>query len=149
MIWLTHINFAILISLLLGLNPNMLLVLFSIIPDIDNPNTLLGKFFPWLSEYLYKKFGHRGLFHSIYWSLLLGLLSFVETNFLFCFIGYTTHIVLDLFTPSGVQLFYPNKSRFVIFDGPVETGSAKDVIICFIFLILECVVVYYEFSLIS
>ncbi|MFA5303299.1 MAG: metal-dependent hydrolase [Candidatus Nanoarchaeia archaeon] len=147
MIWFTHLNFGIMLSFLFGLKANMWLLIFSLIPDIDNPNTLLGKFLPGISDYLYKTFGHRGLFHSIYWSLLLGLLSFVETNCLFMFVGYTSHIVLDLFTPSGVQLFYPNKARFVIFDGPVETSSAKDVIIGFIFMVLTCVIVELGFSL--
>lgn len=147
MIWFTHLNFAILLSFLFGLDSNAWLLIFALISDIDNPHSLLGKFLPGISDYLYKTFGHRGLFHSIYWSLLLGLLSFVETNCLSMFVGYTSHIILDMFTPSGVQILYPNKNRFVFFNGPIETSSAIDAILGFVFMVLACVVVELNFSL--
>jgi len=44
-------------------------------------------------------------------------------------VGYLSHIVLDMITPRGVQLLWPNPKRDVVFRGTqftVETGSVRE-----------------------
>jgi membrane-bound metal-dependent hydrolase YbcI (DUF457 family) len=44
-------------------------------------------------------------------------------------VGYLSHIVLDMITPRGVQLLWPNPKRDVVFRGTqltVETGSIRE-----------------------
>jgi len=147
MIFITHILFSVLICLLFRFPITIGLILFSILPDVDYPYSHIGEFFSPVSNWIYKKFGHRSITHSIYWSLLLGLLCFVETKFLTLFIGYTSHVLLDMFTYSGVKLFYPLNISFTLFEGFVETGKKKDKILAVLFAFL-CVLalLYWHFS---
>lgn len=93
-------------------------ILGSLLPDIDNPKSMLGNKVELLSRTVNKMFGHRGFIHSplllvgIYfglgwileknewgfygWPLLYGLL-----------IGYAGHLFLDFMTRGGIPLFYP------------------------------------------
>lgn len=147
MIFITHILFAVLICLVFKVPLNFGIILGSTLPDIDYPFSYMGQMFPRFSNWIYKKFGHRSITHSIYWSLLLGILSFVETNFLTLFIGYTSHVLLDLFTYTGVKLLYPLNISFTLFEGIVETGKKKDKILAVLFAIL-CILalLYWQFS---
>ena len=133
MIFITHVLFAILICVVLKIPVDFGLFLGSTIPDIDYPYSFIGDIFSPLSEKIYKKFGHRGFTHSIFWSLLLGGLCFVETKFITLFIGYTTHIFLDMFTYTGVKLAPTRNVSFTLFHGPVETGSKTDRVLAIVF----------------
>ena len=103
----------------------------SLAPDIDLPNSTLGKKIKLLAKLINKVFKHRTITHSIFgmliWFLLLQGISYtilININiteylstmiplFQFCFmLGYASHIVSDIFTPMGVQLFYPYNKFF-------------------------------------
>lgn len=136
MIFITHVLFALLVCLVLKIPVDFGLILGSTIPDIDYPGSYVSELCPPLSSWINKKHGHRSITHSIYWSLLLGVLCFVETKLLTLWIGYTTHILLDLFTYTGVKLLYPWNVSFTMFNGPVETGKKTDKVLAFIFAVL-------------
>jgi len=77
--------------------------------------------------------GHRSLTHS--WlalaaSFLLGTAPFL---------GILSHILLDMLTPSGVQLAWPKNTSYVILGGPVRTGSRTE---RWIYLLLLMVAIY-------
>jgi len=83
---------------------------------------LTGKIFPGLSEKFYKWFGHRSLTHSAYFVIGLMIVAFIfpDNPLVYAFIiGYVSHLLIDLYTPSGVQLFYPLNYSFTIFDGGI------------------------------
>lgn len=141
MIFITHVLFAVLICLVFRVPLDFGVVLGSTLPDIDYPYSYVGEMFSPFSDWICKKFGHRSLFHSIYWSLLLGALTIVETKFITLFIGYTSHVLLDLFTYSGVKLFYPLNISFTLFNGPIETGKKKDKALAVVFAILSLVAI--------
>lgn len=143
MIFITHILFGLLICVIFKIPLDFGIVLGSTMPDVDYPYSYVGSMFVPFSDYFYKKFGHRTLFHGIYWSLLLGILSFVETKFLTLFIGYTSHILLDLFTYTGVKLLYPLNVSFTLFDGPIQTGKKQDKILAVVFGILSIIIFFY------
>ncbi|MDD4353877.1 MAG: metal-dependent hydrolase [Candidatus Nanoarchaeia archaeon] len=145
MILRTHIFFAVLIDVCLDFHVNFFTILGSTLPDIDLPSTPLGQSFNKLSQYLYRRFGHRGLTHSVYWSLLFGALSFINKDiFLQLCIGYTAHIFLDMFTPTGVKLFYPWNVNFTMFNGCVETGKRGDIILGIASIIIACLIIFYK-----
>ena len=90
--------------------------LFSVLPDLDTPRSWLGRLFPFSAK-LNSKVGHRTATHSL---LFLGL-SYIAGPA--AFLGALSHIVLDLLTPSGVQLLWPQNTSYVILGGPVRTGG--------------------------
>lgn len=82
----------------------------SILPDIDHPKSFIGRHSFGLSEIINKKFGHRGITHSLvtWFVLFVFLILFVPSPFtLGVGIGYFLHIFEDYFSISGVPLFLP------------------------------------------
>lgn len=95
----------------------------SIILDIDEPKSYIGRRTKILSHILKFVLKHRGLIHSFLGAFLLSsILSGIVYNYglnkgliLFFIIGCLTHLILDLFSDEGVPLFYPFiKKRYKI-----------------------------------
>jgi membrane-bound metal-dependent hydrolase YbcI (DUF457 family) len=55
--------------------------------------------------------------------VLLLFLSFYPAGAFAFFIGYSSHLILDSFTPEGVQFFYPSKKRI---SGKIKTNGSKE-----------------------
>lgn len=95
-------------------------VLGSIFPDIDAPNSYVGKLTYPVSKYV-KKFGevfgktneqHRGMFHDVGLCLLLMIITyFYFTPLCFFFVGCLSHIFLDMFNPNGVPFLWVKRMR--------------------------------------
>ena len=79
-------------------------------------------------------FKHRGFVHSLLacliFSLLIALLS-KWAGFGF-FVGYLSHLIFDMMTPSGVRFFWPLKFRI---KGVVKSGGIGEQVI-FVLLLL-------------
>lgn len=112
------VDYNILYKLLLSIICFQFANLGSLLPDLDTKKSYMGKKCPYLSKFISKRCKHRGFTHSLLFLILLNtLLKFIiyvgENNIiLICasygiFIGYISHIVLDLFTYEGVDLFFP------------------------------------------
>ena len=89
---------------------------FALFPDLDHPQSLLGRIFPGLSKYILKKYGHRTVTHSVFSVLVLSLLFtpvifFAKTFYFASIIAYSSHIFIDLFNRSGVKLFAPYSQK--------------------------------------
>ena len=149
-----HINLAIFPSLLFN-NLNSLdnfisnlpiafyigLIIGSFFPDIDEPNSYIGKKLPFFSKLL-RKIGlkHRTLTHSIFFPLILFLIiAFIpdlDTFFVRGFIiGIILHIIGDTITVSGVPILYPiSKKRYFLLPSFLrfKVGSMAENIIIFI-----------------
>jgi len=102
-------------------------LLFSVLPDIDYPKSWLGRLFPF-SKQLNSKIGHRTVTHS---ALFIGLSYIADPA---AFLGAASHVLLDLLTPSGVQLLWPKNTSYVILGGPIRTGSRTEKSICLVLL---------------
>lgn len=92
------------------------IALGSLIPDIDTPKSWIGKRLLFLSWPIYKLFNHRGLTHSLAFTLFL---TFVISNLFHneqftkgIFIGCLSHLILDMFDLKGIPLLYPIKRRY-------------------------------------
>lgn len=94
-------------------------LLFAVLPDIDYPKSIPGRLCPWSAQ-IWKRVGHRTATHSL---LFLGLFYIAGPA---AFLGLASHILLDLLTPSGVQLLWPRNTSYVILGGPVKTGSRAE-----------------------
>lgn len=91
-----------------------------VFPDIDEPNSFIGKRTKGVSHLMNLFFGHRGITHSLFAFIFIGLLSyfaisllsFVPTIPVVLFVlGYLTHLIQDSFSKSGVKWLLPFSSR--------------------------------------
>jgi Predicted membrane-bound metal-dependent hydrolases len=89
---------------------------FSLLPDIDSTKSIFGKLFFPIAWIINRKFGHRTLTHSLLFLLfiygVLFALSYfgiiIDKNFIkIALFAFTSHLIFDMFTISGVPLFYP------------------------------------------
>jgi len=144
MLFRTHIAFSFLIGLYLIDSLNIknqipfiiILLFFSIFPDIDQSNSKISKKLKPFS-YLTTTLGHRNIFHTIYFPLAISLTLFILNLKLLSIavlIGYLLHLLLDLTTKKGITPFYPlSRKRF---KGFIKVNSLTENIIFLIFIIL-------------
>lgn len=100
----------------------------SVIPDIDHPNSFIGKRFKVLSYGVNKVCGHRGLIHSplflLIYSTVVMFLSVYFSGFaqilyyqfaMGSSLGFFSHLLLDSLTVGGIPFMYPfSKKTFRI-----------------------------------
>ncbi|MFD2160272.1 metal-dependent hydrolase, partial [Rubritalea tangerina] len=97
------------------------LLVGSLLPDIDHKRSFIGKYVPWVSATLERKFGHRTLTHSLLGFALFALalsptLIFSDSLLPWALMGIASHVLLDTFNIQGVPLFYPfSRLEFVAF----------------------------------
>lgn len=90
----------------------------SLLPDIDHPKSSFGKVVPFLSYPISALFGHRGITHSLF-AVAAGCALMWLYGYRLWFvaplaIGYLSHLAGDMFTNSGVPLFWPKKDKVAI-----------------------------------
>lgn len=140
MLFHTHLAFAFLIGLIAipyinTANPIifMAILLFAgILPDIDHAGSKIGRWFKpigWIFE-------HRGFFHSALGTIALTIAVYLITKnitYATAFIlGYTSHLLADAITDSGIMFLHPfSKRRFA---GFFRTGSFFEHIFLFVVL---------------
>jgi len=123
----THASFGILyilgIGLLLGITLNraiaVLAILGALLPDIDTPKSLIGRFLRPIAAYIKRKLGHCQATHSLLGLVTLGLITapLIYANLFWwvaLFSGYLSHLLIDAVNKSGVPLFYPSPIRAVM-----------------------------------
>ena len=91
-------------------------IFVSLLPDIDTPKSIIGKPFYPISRWLYRKYGHRTITHSLLFCVILTLITYVfeklngieHTHYSqIVFFAYFGHLLLDMFTTTGVPIIYP------------------------------------------
>ncbi|MBD3309935.1 hypothetical protein GF351_01815 [Candidatus Woesearchaeota archaeon] len=123
-----------------------LAVFAALIPDIDSPDSKLGRKVVPLSHIFKFVFGHRGFFHSIFFPVLmfagvLGIAFYSQAGYVYAYavlIGALSHIFIDAITIEGVNLLSP-VSRFRV-AGFIKTNSLMELAV-FVFLTVSCVVI--------
>ena len=103
----------------------------ALLPDIDHPYSWVGRRARLISHPLAALIGHRGFTHSILAVVACGLLlrgrGFGHAVVDPLVVGYLSHLVADLLTPSGLRLAWPLRRRFAI---PLcKTGSPGELAI--------------------
>lgn len=95
----------------------------SLLPDIDNRKSLIGKFFPLIGITA----THRGFFHTPLAALLFWLVvrPFAGQALGSAFLaGYLSHIALDSLSKGGIALLFPLSMKRL--RGPFKVGSAAE-----------------------
>ena len=151
MLFRTHLAFSFLIGLYLidflkvknQILFMVVLLFFSIFPDVDESSSkIFRKLRPF--SYLAVIFGHRNIFHTIYFPVAIALVLFafnLRLLSLAVLIGYLLHLLLDMITKKGIALFYPFGGRI---KGFVKVGSLVEKLM---FVVLIVWIVYKLFSI--
>lgn len=96
----------------------------SLLPDIDHPQSLIGRLFPYISKYILKKYGHRTVTHSILSILAIMIIAspslfFSISVYAALTLAFSSHIFIDLFNRSGVKLLSPfSQKEYISFRTP-------------------------------
>lgn len=136
----THAALALGVGFLLKLEgmPLHLMVVGSLMPDIDHPQSFIGKILQPLALWFHDYFGHRKFIHSlILWCGIAFLIWSICPTLRWLAIGAITHCILDCLSPQGVQLFTPFSSVDCVFlkSNKISSGSRGD----YILLVCLCV----------
>lgn len=110
----------------------------SLLPDLDLKSSCINKRHPWLFKKIGKKCRHRGETHSflalfLVTIVLCFIMKFTEYNIAFVcaclgvFIGYVSHLFLDLFTKEGIELFYPCKINIFLLRIKTNSKTEKNI----------------------
>lgn len=115
----------------------------SVLPDADYPKSWIGHQLGSVSEDLNRLFGHRSFLHGLLALALatatLGLLLWWITgsaaSTVAVFVGYGSHLLADMMTLGGVQLFWPSR-LIAVFPGRdeyrvVSGGNSERVFVAF------------------
>ena len=104
----------------------------TLLPDIDNPFSSIGKFkVPRFLQFFSK---HRGFIHSFTFLLIacLILVLFIPIFVLPFFLGFSVHLLADSFTKQGIMPFWPYKKTT---SWRIKTGGVTETTL-FVFLLL-------------
>jgi inner membrane protein len=143
----------------------------SLLPDIDNARSTLGKKLGWISKGIQHAVGHRTLFHS-FLGLLLGSVLALSMEQLIKFLlisrglllpallvssshivliavlfGTMMHILADALTIEGVPLFWPSHVYYGLPPNRhwrFRTGSWPEHLIVYSFMLLVGIGIYYS-----
>jgi inner membrane protein len=117
----------------------------SLLPDVDHPQSWVGRRMRPLSTIVASALGHRGLTHSAL--AVFGLVALLaHTGYRWGWIsafavGYLSHLAADMLTPRGLRLAWPLQKTWA---WPLcRTGSPMEP---FIVLALTCWIVFRVFS---
>ncbi len=94
----------------------------SLLPDVDTSVSPAGRALPWLSCWLERQMPHRSCTHSVFASFVVALATYPLALWLklplnpihAVNIGYFVGWYADSFTKTGVEMFWPDPSRWVI-----------------------------------
>ena len=111
-----------------------------LLPDIDHPNSWVGRRVRPVSSMLAALFGHRGMTHSALavvgclWLALHGLGPRWAAVPLA--IGYASHLAGDLLTARGLRLAWPLRGTWAL---PLcRTGSSVEFVVVTLLFLLAC-----------
>ncbi|MFH0868338.1 MAG: metal-dependent hydrolase [Candidatus Woesearchaeota archaeon] len=150
MMYYTHAAFGLLIALLaldfFNVHDKILFVLivllFSVFPDIDNTKSKIGKKNKLISGIINFIFGHRGLLHTIYVPLIMFFI-FYNLNKeigIAVLVGYLTHLLMDAITRAGIKPFYPLINKKI--NGFFKTGSFIEKIFFLVIVFLNLYILW-------
>src|SRR4051794_18405218 len=95
------------------LTSTALAVIGALLPDIDHPQSWVGRRTRPLSTALAAAFGHRGITHSaVAVAALVALLLYAgyrHATVAALAVGYLSHLVADMLTPRGLRLAWPSR----------------------------------------
>ncbi len=100
----------------------------ALLPDIDHPQSWVGRRAPFVSRTLARVVTHRGVTHSLVAVALCVVLLRAHREWgAPIAVGYLSHLAADLLTPHGLRLAWPLRRRWAL---PLcRTGSPAEPVI--------------------
>jgi len=156
----THYAFSYLLCAAAGVEPATALTasLLSLLPDIDHPESTIGRVFRPFSKYIQQKYGHRTITHSLFAIIvisaaLLPLLllprilqwggPFWTGLYGAALLAFSSHIFIDLFNKSGVKFFAPfSQKEYISF----RTTQMRILVSSWQEYILLFVIIFFAFT---
>jgi len=164
----THYAFSYLLCAAAGMENSTALTasLFALLPDIDHPESMIGRLFPSVSKSIQRKYGHRTVTHSLFAILLMAIIllpvilipklifapsgvagaftmGWSATFYAAVLLAFSSHIFIDLFNKSGVRLLAPlSQKEYISFRTPelrILVSSWQEYLLLFI-------IVFFGFS---
>ncbi|EPY6472521.1 metal-dependent hydrolase [Clostridium sporogenes] len=121
----------------------------SLLPDIDEPHSYIGKRTRGISDLINSIFGHRGITHTLFSAILVFLISIcIGISFghidigIYFSLGYFLHILEDGFSKSGVKWFWPICNKTFKFRVYYVTGSLVE----FFIGIAAMLIIYFQIT---
>jgi len=163
----THYAFSYLLCAAAGIEPATAAAasLFSLLPDIDHPESTIGRVFRPLSKSIQRKYGHRTVTHSFFAimfisAVLLPLLllprllqwggPFWSGLYGGALLAFSSHIFIDLFNKSGVKFYAPfSQKEYISFRTPqmrILVSSWQEYILLFVIVFFAFTVTGEGFS---
>jgi membrane-bound metal-dependent hydrolase YbcI (DUF457 family) len=173
----THYAFSYLVCSIAGISPTTALAtsLVGLLPDIDHPESMVGRLFPFISKRIMQKYGHRTVTHSIFAILMIALtlipLLFLDAGrggssirpeggsssssgsvlYLAMVLSFSSHIFIDLFNRAGVKLLAPFSTKeYISFHTPIlriMVRSWQEYLLLFVIVFLSFTVTGETFSI--
>lgn len=120
--------------------------LAGLLPDLDHPDSVIGRKARFISIPLSSLFGHRGITHSLFAvGAMLAMLIYVTDMPLFskaatlitpvC-VGYLSHLLGDFMTVGGIPALYPSKKRYSLNLFRTFSKTETAAVGCFTFAVL-------------
>jgi inner membrane protein len=104
-----HMGFSLLLGVglfhndLMGFVYTPLIIVGSLLPDIDTPFSKLGKYNVFAAIML-----HRGITHSLLATGIIAAIGLlISPIMVWVAVGYLSHLLADSLTPSGIRWLYP------------------------------------------
>jgi len=139
----THSLFALMIYYLFGIKSRdalIYLIIGSLVPDVDHPQSTIGRVFFFISNPLNKRFGHRNLTHSlVLWIPVMIVGIHFCQPLLWLGLGACSHLILDSWNMVGVGLFKPLTNRIFVMAGNkyrVKVGSKQELVVMFVLMLV-------------
>lgn len=122
-------------------------IIGALLPDIDHPNSLIGKYIIIVPQLINIKWAHRTITHSLlFLTLVYVVLSLLTANYSVLTgitIGTLSHLVLDSLTVTGVPWLYPfNKQKFRLLK--IKTGSYNEFAVGFLCVVMALISIFPE-----
>lgn len=143
----THLAFGLLVGLVALNYINLtyvdkfifvsLVIFASMLPDLDHPDSKLSNKIPVIPKIISMVSKHRGIFHSIFFALLLSGAVYYFFGFSYgiaLFIGYMSHLIIDGLTKQGINFLHPIGRLHMA--GFVETGTIGEMIVLAVLIAL-------------
>ena len=135
----THVAFGVAAGLLFGAPDYAvkLLAAGALLPDIDHPQSAIGRVFFFLSYPLNKVFGHRRHIHSILlWlpATVIGFMFYKPAGWIG--MGAISHCLIDCLNTSGVALMLPITEKIFVLGSRkfrIPTASKNEFVLMMVF----------------
>lgn len=123
-----------------------IMVFFTLLPDIDMPYSGIGKIFFPISRILYRKFGHRNITHSVFFMTLSLTPVMIFSDYFFpALIAYSSHLIADSLTYTGIPWLWPYHKNFNFLGGPIITGSLTETCLGLVAILVFTILEFFPF----